>query len=96
MRPADEQLDMKSKDICFVAKVDKFNLEEFKLDNLRRAGRELKLKSKVVVVCGYKFWQPYSDQQFRKLNVFEEHSLSSQQEINKFCLNLAPLESEGL
>ncbi len=72
MLPTHEREDMKSKDICFVAKVDKFDLEEFKADNLRRAGRELRLKSKVVVVFGTKYWQPFSDQQFKKLNVFQE------------------------
>ena len=48
------------------AKVEKFDLEEFKTDSLRRALREEKLNSKVINFFGSKFWKKFDDKELKQ------------------------------
>jgi hypothetical protein len=48
----------------------------------------------VVVLLGTKYWQPLTDQQFKQAVIFQEQKLTTQTEINKFCIELPPLDSE--
>ena len=64
----DEMLSSKQKNFTTVmfAKVEKFDLEEFKTDSLRRALREEKLNSKVINFFGSKFWKKIDDKEIKQ------------------------------